>query len=1090
MSGTSMRPFTPLAVPISPDITLVEASAGTGKTLAITRLVLRLLLQDPDPIRLDRIAVVTFTEKGTNELITRIRAVLRTAAAICSDRPPAPTPETADLFPYLRAQGTRARDLLDLACTSLDLLRISTIHGFCLRILSEYALETGVHFDVEFVQNDTELITRAAHDWTRRTVVPDIDIAKLVAGGKTDPARWAGDLVRPASSHPNVQIEAAPSPVGDLLKGYVTAVQRGARLERSHRHLLTFEDLLRKLWEILKREGKDGLLASRIRSHFRAALIDEFQDTDPFQFPIFETAFAGCPLFLIGDPKQSIYAFRGADVRAYLGAAQRAAHRYTLTQNFRSTPEMVEAVHRLFTNVETPFGAEGQITFPEVHSAEHAKVPEALKDDGRQALHWVLIEDDRSAPTSKRGGSAIPKDQADPAAIAATVQEIDTLLRRGLPAKDIAILVRENRHAREYKAALDRVRIPAVVASDRDVLDSDEGAELIHLGLAIADPANDRLVRGALATRLWGATADEIAAMIHGKGQQDWGEVLRRFRFAQERWVKSGIATGLSVILEYRQTITRLLGLPDGERRVTNLRHLLELFRDEGDGSAFPPAAFDAWVTRERLLTSVPERREQRLESDAFAVQIMTIHKAKGLQWPIVFCPTLWNIVTKERKVLGEPYAIATFPDPTIDDPEQTVRRIDIGTDAPTFKETRDRATRHRADEEMRLTYVALTRAKVRTYLVWGPLSSADRSALATLLGGPEVEHVTTLVATYPSVMSVETLPLSGQRPSVPRAAETRTEPMLLARSARTFSPTSAWAQRWSSSSYSSLTSGGHETGWTARDTDDPPLLRVDTTPDAPSTGAFAIKKGTEIGEALHELLEHLDFPDARSIMDLERALSVERIQTALKRYGIAPSSDGRWSEADIHGILRDTCLTTIPGTTFALADVPMADTLREWHFTIPVAGFDREAIATAIEAHGSETARPYAERVRRMRKESFEGYLTGIVDLAFEHDGRWWIVDWKSNHLGDTAGDYDAATMQDAMHQHDYTLQYLLYLVALHRHLRARIMGYDPATHWGGIAYVFLRGVVRDQPTGWYRDMPTPALIEALDHALRSPAP
>jgi len=640
VNGTSLPPFAPLTVPITPDITLVEASAGTGKTFAITRLVLRLLLQESDPIPLDRIAVVTFTEKGTNELITRIRAVLRTAAAICSDQPPAMTPETADLFPFLDGQRERARALLGAACASLDLLRISTIHGFCRRILVEYALEAGVHFDAEFVQNDTDLITRAAHDWARRTVIPDRRTAGILAADGADPARWVGPLVRPALSHPYVQVDAAADDVGTLLKGFVDAVRTIASDERARRHLLTFEDILRTLWTILRREGPQGMLARRIRSHFRAALIDEFQDTDPFQFPIFETAFAGCPLFLIGDPKQSIYAFRGADVRAYLGAAERAAHRYTLTENFRSTPAMVEAVQRLFTNVATPFGAEGRILFPAARSADIATVPSALVGDGRHALHWFLIEDDRTDQPTGRGAKGIQKEFADAAAIAATVREILALLDRGLPAKDIAILVRENRHARAYKTALDRVRVPAVVASDRDVLGSDEGEELIHLGLAIADPGNDRLVRGALATRLWGATAHEIAAMLHGDTRDAWGEVIRLFRSAQERWVKRGVAAGLSEVLERRGSLARVLALPDGERRITNLRHLLELLRDEGDGSALPPAAFDAWVTRERQVSAVPERREQRLESDAFAVQIMTIHKAKGLQWPVVFCPT------------------------------------------------------------------------------------------------------------------------------------------------------------------------------------------------------------------------------------------------------------------------------------------------------------------------------------------------------------------------------------------------------------------------------------------------------------------
>jgi exodeoxyribonuclease V beta subunit len=182
--------------------------------------------------------------------------------------------------------------------------------------------------------------------------------------------------------------------------------------------------------------------------------------------------------------------------------------------------------------------------------------------------------------------------------------------------------------------------------------------------------------------------------------------------------------------------------------------------------------------------------------------------------------------------------------------------------------------------------------------------------------------------------------------------------------------------------------------------------------------------------------------------------------------------------------------MTRIPGADFALAEVPREATLREWKFTIPVERFDVGRIADALATHGSAETRRYADTVRAMRAETFAGYLTGVVDLAFEHAGRWWIVDWKSNHLGDHRTEYLMERMAEAMHLSDYTLQYHLYLVALHRHLRARVPGYDPATHWGGIAYVFLRGVADGAETGWFRDTPTPALITALDAALGGTRP
>lgn len=1082
--------FDPLTVPLSPGITLVAASAGTGKTFAITRLVLRLLLEGDRPLTLREIAVVTFTEKGTNELITRIRAVLRLARDICSDTPPPPDQTPPDLAAFLLPQRTRAAERIAAALASIDQLSVSTIHGFCRRILTELALEAGVHFDLEFLENDTANLTRAAHDWARRTLVTDLAPATLVAAAKGDPAAWAPKLIPKASTHPAIDLRTGTDLGAQLLHGFVTTVQTGARRERERRHALSFDDLLQRLSAILTAEGPDGTLARRIRERFRAALIDEFQDTDPFQFPIFRNAFAGCPLFLIGDPKQSIYAFRGADVRAYLAAAAAATQRFTLGVNYRSTPEMVDAVQTLFRNHPThPFGEGLGITLPEIRSAGVATRPAALDGDERGALHWLVIRDDRSLKPTKKGfakAKALSKKDALRAAIHATVRELLRLRERGMASKGMAILVRDNQQARQMKDALDRVSVPAVVTSNQDVLTSDEGEELIRLALAIAEPGNDRTIRAALATRCWGATADDIARMLHGDGHRAWADVVSTFRDAHEDWVDHGITAALSRILDQRGTIPRLLTLPDGERRVTNLRHLLELLREESAAAPFPPAAFRAWVARERQLTSVPERREQRLESDAEAVQIMTIHKAKGLQWSVVFLPTLWHVPEHPDEILGQPVAIATIPDPA--DPKRTIRRIDINSES--IAETQAAATSDEAAEAMRLAYVALTRAETRCYVVWGLISNAEASAVAALLReGGGVAQVERLVEAYPTVMSRSDDLLSQGRPSSERqraeASNSEEHAAALDRSARRFSPTPGRFDGWRTSSYSALTSGQHDAALPDRDIEDPPLPVPSTISAVASTGIFAIKKGAEIGDALHHLLEHLDFPAVRTTTGLEGALPPARIEEVLSRFGVPTRDDDRWSVADIQRVLRDACVTRIPGADFSLAQIPTEATLREWKFTIPVGRFDLHTVANALERHGSPHTQRYAERVRRMRTESFSGYLTGVVDLAFEHEGRWWIVDWKSNHLGDTRAEYHAERMGEAMYASDYTLQYHLYLVALHRHLRARIPGYAPSTHWGGIAYVFLRGMADGEATGWFRDTPTPALIEALDAAL-----
>ena len=323
-----MMPFNALSVALEPGVTLVEASAGTGKTFAITRLVLRLLLEGKVE-HLGQILVVTFTEKATQELIGRIRAVLRDADRVWSDTPPPRDASNEDLFVLRELHGSAGAPIVRAALGALDELGVSTIHGFCHRVLSESALESRVPFGGTFLEDDTEILQRLTQDWMRRRVLHAPDAAALVSDEGEDPQAWIRNLVRPYLRHPRTTIDAAPEFAPQLLKDFVLNVSKAFEQEKQARHLMGFDDLLRRLHDILVAEGPGGLLASRIRERFRVAMIDEFQDTDPTQFPIFSTAFRGCPLFLIGDPKQSIFAFRNADVHAYLKAAANIERRYT-----------------------------------------------------------------------------------------------------------------------------------------------------------------------------------------------------------------------------------------------------------------------------------------------------------------------------------------------------------------------------------------------------------------------------------------------------------------------------------------------------------------------------------------------------------------------------------------------------------------------------------------------------------------------------------------------------------------------------------------------------------------------------------------
>ncbi len=1057
-----MKPFHALDVSLEPGITLVEASAGTGKTFAITRLVLRLLLERKVE-HLGQILVVTFTEKATQELIGRIRAVLRDADRVWSDTPPPRDAGNDDLFVLRELHGSAGAPIVRAALAALDELGVSTIHGFCHRVLSESALETRAPFGGTFLEDDTEILQRLTQDWIRRRVLQDEAAATLLAAAGEDPLTWIKHLVRPYLRHPRTTIEAGHEFAPQLVADFVRTVSKAFEQEKRLRHLMGFDDLLRRLHDILRDEGTEGPLAVRIRERFRVALIDEFQDTDPTQYPIFSTAFHGCPLFLIGDPKQSIFAFRNADVHAYLKAAASIERRYTLLTNYRSTDAMVRSVTQLFRNHPQPFACAAElIGIPAVTAADRVRVPDALTTDTKHApthaLQWMWVGTEYN--TSKNG---IAKDRGATLAIRAVTVEMLRLRNAGLGAGAMAVLVRTNAEAQEVKMSLDAAGIPCVVGANQDVLASDEAGELVRMAEAIASPRDGGAVRAAMATRLWGCDASTVADTLRNDGNGAGSGIVDRLVQARAMWLRHGGAAALAWLLNECGATARLLSLHGGERRVTNVRHVLELLQEADAVSRLAPDAVPGWMADERASAITPERREIRLESDVDAVQILTIHKAKGLQWPVVFCPTLWRTKSFAPKALDVPYALTPLDDGMV---------LDIGS--PLQAQRIGHKALEQLGEDLRLTYVALTRAESRCYVTWGNFLDAPASPLGWLLqgGGDTVdrEALNTLIAANADTMASSEIALHAADTPTPLPSTPPAQRAPLA-----FAPAPGQLTVWRSSSFTMLTRNVSHVD--SRDVDD--VLQSDEArrTAAHVSGFRGVPAGADIGNVLHGLFEHTDFTTPAATTEAD-------VQSALRAYGVQAPSNGRWTSAHIREMIGTVCRAVIPGAGFALTAVPPAATLREWRFSMPVRDFSIAAVASALDTHGSAHAKGYAPLLRRLRDDEFRGYLTGSIDLAFEHDGRWHILDWKSNWLGANDGDYAPDALGHAMHAAHYTLQYHVYLVALHRHLRARQLGYDPAQHWGQVTYAFLRGIDASGAAGWFTDTPTPALLHALDHA------
>ena len=872
--------------------------------------------------------------------------------------------------------------------------------------------------------------------------------------------------------------------IGDVLAavraGFFAAVARGFEEEKHRRHALGFDDLLRRLHDGITAEADGGALARAIRGRYDAALIDEFQDTDPFQFPIFSAAFRGCPLFLIGDPKQAIYGFRGADIFAYAAAVRQAHRRYTLLSNWRSTEGLVGGVNALFGRGDRPFlRPADEIGFAPATAARPGPCP---MNDRRAPLQWWFVPSD---DTERNKGEARRLLQRR------TAQEVRALLEgcmideetglRPVRPGDMAVLVRSHHEAAAVQRELREAGVPSVVASTGDVLASPEMQELEHVLRAIASPQRSDTLRAALATELRGMEAHAIRRLSTEEGEADWAALLDEVAGDREAWLRHGFMRMIQRWLARHRVAERLLCLADGQRRMTNLRHAVELLHAAAEEERLSPDGLLAWLARERQVRA-PDggRRELRLETDADAVQIVTIHRSKGLEYGVVFCNCLWE---------------------TRDDTDDGVLVHEAGGMVLDYgspdRERRERqAAAERAAEELRLAYVAVTRARWRCYVGWGVIRDASHSALGWLLRpetdiaegmsceelleaarggagdrGMWLKRLEAFAATHPRFMECHVL---AEDVPAGRWAGHRTE-VAAAPSVRKFTA-AAQLVRLGTASFTSLIRG-HESAADERDVADPAAAPAAAVAPA---GIFALARGRRTGDLLHAVFEDADF----------EAVDAPATRAMVERHvardpGLAGSIGTEAAADAILDALRQVTSATLPGAAFALREVPKSDTLREWQFVLPLAPVTGRRLAAAFAAHACGPVQAYSARLARLSPVEVRGYLTGIMDLAFTHHGRWYVADWKSNHLGDAAGQYDAAAIEAEMTAHHYILQYHLYVLALHRHLSVRLPGYDYDRHVGGVWYAFVRGIDGSAAHGWWHDRPPRALVEALDRLL-----
>ena len=991
--------------------------------------------------------------------------------------------------------------------------------------------------------------------------------------GQTDPAahlsevadsvtyfaadRISGELARGAAPLVHPVFDAARRFASESAEAFKLGFARQARRElvrrKRARNSQSFQDLLYLVRDGLERAPTRGALRESIRARYQAALIDEFQDTDPVQWAIFREVFAEHGwLYLIGDPKQAIYAFRGADVFTYLAARAEARGRvHTLGVNWRADGRYLAALHHLFGQ-RGGFGESGIEYVPVRAAPQHATDRLRWSDGARPPLQ-IRFFDRRFA--SAHGWSGKRKNNpcalvtkgwlehwlpawvaADIVALldsGATLQSGPDEPERPLGPGDIAVLVRKHSQASRVQQALARCGLPAVVSASGSVLASAEAEALQRLLEALLQPAAERPIRAALSSKLVAVRAVALATM----DEPEWNDWVARLSSWSRIWRERGVAAALRQISAELSLPARLLGHADGERAMTNLLHLGELLHAAESREQLGPAALAAWLREKRGDDTDGaggldrEEAELRLESDAEAVQIVTIHRSKGLEYPVVFCPYLWDGALLQKRDIRH----LRFHDPARDHS----RSLDLGLGGKAQPKAShlSRAERERQCENLRLAYVALTRARHRAVLYWGPVHDAATSPLGSLLhsGAPPETEVDRLAATAERLpgrtdrqlwdelcelahRSRGTIELTRIQAPEPRSWQPpdRAQTTL---AARRFSR-QRLSRGWRSSSFSALVSGRREPaeqGSPEAEGRDPhvdegarPSLAA-LAQTAELVPLCAFPRGAEAGTFLHRVLELCDFALAEQPERLR-----ELVGEQLRQHRIAAT----WQEA-LCAALRAVLHTPLgqAADEASLAHIARADRLDELGFALPVQegneargarhGLSAAALANVFARHRDPDGpldEPYLAELGALPVEPpLRGFLNGSIDLVFRHRSggrlRWFLVDYKSNWLGEPSNErstvyhYHQRAMTEAMAAHHYYLQYHLYTVALHRYLKWRLPhDYDYERDFGGVFYLFLRGMIgadapRDaegRPLGVFFDRPPSALVYGLDELLR----
>ncbi|EHB55228.1 exodeoxyribonuclease V, beta subunit [Mycolicibacterium rhodesiae JS60] len=1084
-------------LPAAGTTTVLEASAGTGKTFTLAALVTRYIAEGR--ASLDQMLLITFSRAATQELRERVREALQLALRGFDDPRPSDANDvvrlltTGDVDELAERRG-RLRDAL----AGFDAATIATTHQFCHLVLKSLGVAGDTDSHVTLAESLDDLVGEIVDDLylrhfgqeRERPPISRSDALKLAREVVANPCTELRPLDPPPGSQPAIRVEFANDVLAELDR------------RKRRRGILSYDDLLSRLADAL--EVTDSPAATRMHQRWSVVMVDEFQDTDPVQWQVIERAFSGnSTLILIGDPKQAIYAFRGGDIFTYLHAAKTAGQRHTLGVNWRSDSALVERLQVVLGGAELG-DSDIKVLDVDAHHRGHRLAGAPRNEPFR--LRVVSRE-----TFGQRGIRTIRMDTLRQHIAADLATDISGLLAakatfdgEPLQAHHIAVITESHADARACFDALATAGVPAVYTGDTDVLKSAAADDWLTLLEAFDQLHRPGLVRAAATTMFFGKTAEDLA---------DGGDALTdKIADTLRQWADHAREAGVAAVFEAAQLAgmgRRVLSWAGGERNMTDLAHVTQLLHDVTHRERFSLTALRDWLRTQRDERSGAPERSRRLDSDAAAVQIMTVWVSKGLQFPIVYLPFTFNRYVRSEDLVR--FHV------------EERRCLHVGGDQSAELVTAQTlGRREAAGEETRLTYVAMTRAQSQVVAWWAPSWDEPNGGLSRLLRGrrpgqasvpdrcdPERIEDADAVALLREWETAggPVLEESVIAPAAELAGAERRDDLAARHFHRSIDTT------WRRTSYSGLIRAAETAGVSS----EPEVVQLDDevgdiAVSAPPAGADVpspmadLPTGATFGSLVHAVLETAD--------PLAADLAGE-LQTHIEQHSV-------WWPVDVAAEELAAALVPMHDTSLGpLADgitlrqIGLRDRLCEMDFEFPLAGGDlaigRPQVRLAdvgrlLGEHlpPEDPLASYAERLSggALGGQSLRGYLSGSVDVVLRipdrtSGHRYLVVDYKTNWLGAgdrrlSAADYGRARMAEAMLHADYPLQALLYSVVLHRFLRWRQPGYDPDRHLGGVLYLFVRGMcgpdtptADGHPAGVFSWRPSAVLVAAVSDLL-----